>query len=74
MATMNIPGTGHGIRYEYGMFRQSIEKGQQIENPDNWLRYGNIWEFQRPEHTHTIKFFGKVVEVHDKQGATKYHW
>jgi len=74
MATMNIPGTGHGIRYEYGMFRQSIEKGQQIENPDNWLRYGNIWEFQRPEHTHTIKFFGKVVEVQDKQGSTKYHW
>ena len=63
MATMDIPGTGYGIRYEYGMFRQAIEKGQQIENPDNWLRYGNIWEFQRPEHTYIVKFFGRVIEL-----------
>jgi starch phosphorylase len=62
MATLDIPGTGYGIRYEYGMFRQAIEKGQQVENPDNWLRYGNIWEFQRPERTYNVKFFGHVVE------------
>ena len=74
MATMDIPGTGYGIRYEYGMFRQSIEKGQQIENPDNWLRYGNIWEFQRPEHTHVVKFFGEVVEFPDDKGGIEHHW
>jgi len=61
MATMDIPAAGYGIRYEYGMFRQSIEDGQQVENPDNWLRYGNIWEFQRPEATYIIKFYGHVV-------------
>lgn len=63
MATMDIPGTGYGIRYEYGMFRQSIINGQQAENPDNWLRYGNIWEFQRPESTYVIRFYGRVVDV-----------
>ncbi|ROH88334.1 glycogen/starch/alpha-glucan phosphorylase [Pseudomethylobacillus aquaticus] len=73
MATMDIPGTGYGIRYEYGMFRQTIEGGQQIENPDNWLRYGNIWEFQRPEHTYDVKFFGRVVECVESHG-TEYHW
>jgi starch phosphorylase len=62
MATLDMPGTGYGIRYEYGMFRQTIEDGQQVENPDNWLRYGNIWEFQRPELTYTVKFYGRVVE------------
>ena len=73
MATMDIPGTGYGIRYEYGMFRQAIVKGQQIENPDNWLRYGNIWEFQRPETTYNIGFFGSVVEFPTEHGI-EYHW
>lgn len=68
MATMDIPGTGYGIRYEYGMFKQSIINGQQIENPDNWLRYGNIWEFQCPETTYTVNFFGKVVEYETENG------
>jgi len=74
MATMDIPGTGYGIRYEYGMFRQTIEKGQQVENPDNWLRYGNIWEFQRPEHTYVVQFFGEVVEFPNSKGGVEHHW
>ena len=73
MATMDIPAAGYGIRYEYGMFKQSIENGQQVENPDNWLRYGNVWEFQRPEATYDIKFYGHVVPVVDKEN-TKHHW
>jgi glycogen phosphorylase len=73
MASMDIPGTGYGIRYEYGMFRQSISHGQQIENPDNWLRYGNIWEFQRPESTYIVRFFGHVVEFPTEHGI-EYHW
>jgi len=73
MATMDIPGTGYGIRYEYGMFKQSINQGQQIENPDNWLRYGNIWEFQRPESTYTVQFFGQVVEFETDKGYES-HW
>jgi glycogen phosphorylase len=73
MATMDIPAAGYGIRYEYGMFKQSIEQGQQVENPDNWLRYGNVWEFQRPEATYDIKFYGHVVPV--KEGNhIAHHW
>lgn len=68
MATMDIPATGYGIRYEYGMFRQSIEHGSQVENPDNWLRYGNIWEFQRPEATYHIKFYGSLVKFESGHG------
>lgn len=68
MATMDMPATGYGIRYEYGMFRQSIEDGYQVENPDNWLRYGNIWEFQRPEATYQIKFYGKLVKFESGKG------
>ena len=73
MATMDIPAVGYGIRYEYGMFKQSIENGQQVENPDNWLRYGNIWEFQRPEATYNIKFYGNVVRYPADEGEVQ-HW
>lgn len=55
------------------MFRQTIENGQQVENPDNWLRYGNIWEFQRPEATYTIKFYGHVVK-YPEDGAQAQRW
>src|SRR5579872_1606170 len=47
MATMQLPGTGYGLRYEYGMFKQSIVDGWQKENPDNWLRWGDPWEIAR---------------------------
>lgn len=73
MATMDIPATGYGIRYDYGMFRQTIENGQQKENPDNWLRYQNIWEVQRPEHACEIKFGGRVLHVHTEHGV-EHHW
>jgi starch phosphorylase len=73
MATMDIPASGYGIRYEYGMFRQTIEDGQQVENPDNWLRYGNIWEYQRPEVTYIIKFYGNVVKFPEDDAETQ-HW
>ena len=72
MATMDIPATGYGIRYEYGMFKQTLEHGQQVENPDNWLRYHNIWEFQRPESAYTIKFYGKVVHTNTEDGSHSY--
>lgn len=73
MATMDIPAVGYGIRYEYGMFKQTIEDGQQIENPDNWLRYRNVWEFQRPEVTYIVKFYGDVVNFPTAHG-TGQHW
>jgi starch phosphorylase len=74
MASMDIPGTGYGIRYEYGMFKQSIINGQQVENPDDWLRYGNIWEFQRPRTTYNINFYGKVVGLQNESGEIEQHW
>ncbi len=74
MATLNLPGYGYGIRYEYGMFTQRIENGWQVEHPDNWLRYGNPWEFPRPEVLYAVKFGGRVVEYRDEGGALRHHW
>jgi starch phosphorylase len=74
MASLDLPGMGYGIRYEYGMFNQRIEGGQQVEHPDNWLRYGNPWEFQRPERLYPVKFYGHVVEFSTPDGNTEHHW
>ncbi len=74
MATLRIPGYGYGIRYEYGMFRQAIEQGQQVEHPDNWLRYGNVWELPRPELLYPVKFYGRVLEYRDEQGQSRHQW
>ncbi|MDO8285679.1 MAG: glycogen/starch/alpha-glucan phosphorylase [Rhodoferax sp.] len=74
MATMGVPGYGYGIRYEYGMFHQGIENGQQVEHPDNWLRYGNPWEFPRPEVLYQVKFHGRVVDFTDEQGHPRHQW
>lgn len=74
MATMSIPAYGYGIRYEYGMFRQKIVDGVQVEIPDNWLRYRNAWEMDRQEHLHPVKFYGKVVTVTDAVGRPHHTW
>ena len=62
-ATLTLPVIGYGIRYEYGMFRQKIEGGYQIEEADHWLRDGNPWELERPEYARVIKFGGRVEMV-----------
>ena len=59
-ATLNLPVRGYGLRYEYGMFRQHVTNGHQIEDPDHWLRDGNPWELERPEYTQRIKFGGRT--------------
>lgn len=74
MATMGLPAYGYGIRYEYGMFHQKIVDGSQFELPDNWLRYGNPWEFGRQEHLHPIRYNGRVVEYRDENGEQRYSW
>ena len=74
MATLGIPGYGYGIRYEYGMFTQRIENGHQVEHPENWLRYGNPWEFPRPEVLYPVKFYGRVVDYRDEAGTRRFHW
>jgi glycogen phosphorylase len=69
MATVGVPGIGYGIRYEYGMFRQELADGWQIEQPDDWLTDADAWEFPRPERTYTVSFGGRVE--HRDQRA---HW
>jgi starch phosphorylase len=74
MATLQLPGYGYGIRYDYGMFRQEIHNGEQIEHPDSWLRYGNPWEFARPEVLYPVKLYGRIVEYADEHGEKRYQW
>lgn len=75
MATLQLPAYGYGIRYEYGIFFQHIRDGYQIETPDNWLRYGSVWEIERPEYLYPVKFFGKVAEVPQTDGnGVNYEW
>jgi len=74
MATLGLPGYGYGIRYEYGMFNQRIEHGQQVEHPDNWLRYGNTWEFPRPELLYPVHMYGRVVDYVDEHGKSHFQW
>ena len=73
-ATLQLPVTGYGIRYEYGMFQQSIDQGNQVEMPDHWLRDGNPWELERPEFTQRIKFGGHTEFQKDKNGKTVIRW
>lgn len=74
MATQGYPGYGYGIRYEYGMFQQHIEHFRQVEHPDNWLRFGNPWEFPRPEKTFPVRFYGNVIKHHEADGDICYAW
>lgn len=74
MATMGLPAYGYGIRYEYGIFSQKIKDGSQVETPDNWLRYGNPWEIEMPEHLYTVKFYGRVRQYYDEKGVAKNEW
>ncbi|XP_065217799.1 glycogen phosphorylase [Planococcus citri] len=63
MATLGLAAYGYGIRYEYGIFAQKIRNGEQTEEPDDWLRFGNPWEKARPEYMIPVHFFGRVVEI-----------
>ncbi len=74
MATLGIAGFGYGIRYDYGMFTQHIENGWQVESPENWLRYGNPWEFPRPGVIYPVRFGGRVIHYKDVLGITRSQW
>ncbi|MBI5891647.1 MAG: glycogen/starch/alpha-glucan phosphorylase [Nitrosomonadales bacterium] len=73
-ATLQLPVTGYGIRYEYGMFRQKIEHGYQMEEPDHWLRNGNPWEIERPEYTVRVKFGGRTDFYTSADGHARLRW
>jgi starch phosphorylase len=74
MATLALPAYGYGIRYEYGIFFQRIRGGAQVETPDNWLRYGNPWEVERPEYLYPVHFYGQVSQRTGPDGALRFEW
>jgi len=74
MATLQIPGIAHGIRYEFGIFEQSVRHGRQVELADKWLRLGNPWEIARPEITHEIGFGGYTEHYTDARGRQRVRW
>ena len=74
MATLAIPAIGYGIRYDFGLFRQIISQGWQQEYPDEWLGFGNPWEFQRPEVVYHVHFGGSVERVTDAKGRNRSIW
>ncbi|MDO9213261.1 MAG: glycogen/starch/alpha-glucan phosphorylase [Methylococcales bacterium] len=73
-ATLQLPVTGYGLRYEYGMFSQDIINGEQVEKPDHWLRNGNVWEIERAEYTQKIKFGGHTECHTDENGHKRVCW
>ena len=73
LATLGYAAYGCGIRYRYGMFKQKIENGYQVEKPDNWLKNGNPFELRRPEYAKEVRFGGNIrVEYDDKTGKTHF--
>jgi starch phosphorylase len=74
MATLELPAYGYGIRYEYGIFSQKIQDGYQVERPDQWLRYGNPWEIERPEFSYQVKFYGRVEQSGTTGGGEAFSW
>ncbi|MCB2296732.1 glycogen/starch/alpha-glucan phosphorylase [Clostridium tagluense] len=70
MASTKVPGHGCGIRYKYGLFKQKIEDGYQVEVPDNWLKNGNVWEIRKENKAVEVRFYGDVY-LKEENGETK---
>jgi len=74
LATMSVPSVGYGIRYEYGIFRQTFVDGQQVEEADSWLELGSPWEFPHPESAVTVGFGGQTADVVGLDGVSRRVW
>jgi starch phosphorylase len=74
MATLEIPGQGYGIRYEFGIFEQVIRDLGQVELPEEWLKFPNPWEIARPERTCTVRFYGWTKDTIWPDGKLKTEW
>ncbi len=74
LATLNVPAIGYGIRYEFGIFDQTIRDGWQVERTDKWLRFGNPWEIVRSEITFDVKLGGHTETYHDEKGRYRVRW
>lgn len=74
LASLEVPAVGYGIRYEFGIFDQTIKDGWQVEITDKWLRFGNPWEVARPEISHEVKFGGRTEAWTDAKGRYRVRW
>jgi starch phosphorylase len=74
MATLDLPGTGYGINYEYGLFRQRITDGEQRELPDQWMEAGTPWEIAHPDEALFIPLYGRVEDGTDRHGSYNPMW
>ena len=73
LATLEIPAWGYGIRYEFGIFKQTLKDGYQVEIPDFWLNHGNPWEVERQDVTYHIRFYGHSNKYQDG-GTERANW
>ena len=74
MATLELPAFGYGIRYEYGIFKQEIENGYQVEYADNWLNQGNPWDILRRNLVYRVKFYGRTTSTQNPDGTFSFDW
>jgi starch phosphorylase len=72
LSTLDLPGMGYGLRYDYGIFKQRVVDGQQVEEPDHWLKDGYPWEIARPEYTQVVHFGGRVECI--TNGRAEWRW
>jgi glycogen phosphorylase len=74
LATLGMPGYGYGINYEYGLFKQEIDNGYQIEKPDNWLAQSSPWQIPRPDETCVVPVYGRIEHSQDRYGGYNPMW
>src|SRR5262245_42040651 len=74
LATLDMPGYGYGIHYEYGLFQQEISNGYQQEKPDNWLAYGTPWEIERSDEACLVPVYGRIEHGTDRNGQYNPMW
>ena len=74
LATLNIPAVGYGIRYEFGIFKQTFVDGWQVEQPDKWLAFTNPWEFRQPDDMIEVGFYGCSEPYTDANGNYRVRW
>jgi glycogen phosphorylase len=74
LATLDMPGYGYGINYEYGLFKQEIDAGYQREKPDNWLAHGTPWQIERADEACRIPVYGRLEQIPDRAGRMTSQW
>lgn len=74
LVTQGYPGSGYGLRYDFGLFSQDIKDGAQVEHPDPWLKHGSLWEFERVTHKFPVRFYGHTECRVDEMGRKICKW